>query len=119
MNTADLIQKLFELQIDAKMYHWQTQSYANHKAVGELYDTIIASTDEMIEVAMGRSGRPKVGPKASVRVRNMTKKDMIDSLQSALKYFDKLNLVNSKEMGALRDDLLGAVAKTLYLLTLK
>jgi len=117
MNTADVIQKLFELQIDAKLYHWQTQSYANHKAVGELYDAIISLTDEMIEVAMGRSGRPKMGPRASVRIRNMTKRDMVESVRGAVSYFERLD-TKFKDVAALRDDLLAALSKTLYLLTL-
>lgn len=114
------IQFLFQLQTDCKMYHWQTRSASNHKTIGDLYNTIIGISDEMIEVSMGRYGRPRMPSRALVRVRNMTKKSMLKALKDAQKRLDTLEIPpGAPDLVALRDELVAAVSKALYLMTLK
>jgi hypothetical protein len=51
----------FELQIHE--LHWQTKSYAEHMALGSLYDKVFALKDEIIEKIMGYTGvRTKTMP---------------------------------------------------------
>ena len=117
---APPIQFLFQLQTDCKMYHWQTRSMANHRTIGDLYDAIIRITDDMIEVSMGRFGRPQMPAKTTVSVRNMTKTGMLKTLKDAQQFLDDLIFpAGASDLAALRDDLVGAVSKALYLMSLK
>ena len=44
----------FELQIHE--LHWQTKSYAEHMALGSLYDKVFDLKDEIVEKIMGYTG---------------------------------------------------------------
>jgi hypothetical protein len=48
--------KLMLAQNVAKMWHWKTRSFAQHIALGELYDGITKLTDELAEMYMGAFG---------------------------------------------------------------
>jgi DNA-binding ferritin-like protein len=40
----------------AHIWHWQTKSYATHKALGEFYDGLQGSVDELAEIFFGAGG---------------------------------------------------------------
>jgi hypothetical protein len=42
----------------AKLLHWQTSKYAQHKALDELFDSLIDLGDGLAESIMGKYGRP-------------------------------------------------------------
>lgn len=44
----------FELQIHE--LHWQTNSYAEHSALGDLYNIVFNNKDEIVEKIMGYTG---------------------------------------------------------------
>ncbi len=109
---------LFQLQVATKMFHWQSKKYAEHIAVGELYDTITDLADEIIEMYMGAYSRPRMPAAARVVIPNMTRTDMVDLLHSGIAYLS----TRMPRDGFLRnkcDELTGAMAKVLYLLTLE
>lgn len=60
MNTdeimANLIGQLLKATNVAKMWHWKVKSFAQHLALGELYDGLNTLTDELMEMYMGRFG---------------------------------------------------------------
>jgi hypothetical protein len=57
----------FELQIHE--LHWQTKSFAEHEALGDLYNIVFTAKDEFVEKIMGYTGiRTKAMP-----VRSYTK----------------------------------------------
>jgi len=37
-----------------RIYHWMTTSYAQHAALGGLYDGIVGFTDDFIETYIGK-----------------------------------------------------------------
>ena len=43
----DLITKLLTLHNQLKVYHWQTDSYAQHQAFGGTYDALSPLIDEL------------------------------------------------------------------------
>lgn len=55
-NSASLISSLFWIRDVAHEYHLKTHSYAEHQALGEFYDKLIAKTDELAELIQGRYG---------------------------------------------------------------
>ena len=42
----------------AKLLHWQTAKYSQHKALDELFESLIELGDELAESIMGKYGRP-------------------------------------------------------------
>ena len=51
-----LITNFLSIQSQLKVLHWQTKSYAEHKAFGKLYDALDGLFDTFIEVYMGKYG---------------------------------------------------------------
>lgn len=100
------------------LLHWQTKSYAEHQALGSLYDYVHDFKDRVIEKLMGYTGkRPgifKIDP-----LINCTAISCVESLcnfASELKKYGDVN--NYHDIGNLADSLSGEASKTKYLLTL-
>lgn len=53
----ELIQKVFCTRNCAHIAHWQTKSYAQHKALGSFYDEVVDALDKLVEANMGASGK--------------------------------------------------------------
>lgn len=57
MNTIqDFITLLFEVEVNAHIAHLQTKSYAEHKALNELYEEIVDLRDRFAEAYQGEYG---------------------------------------------------------------
>lgn len=52
----ELIQKVFCTRNCAHVAHWQTKSYAQHKALGNFYEEVIDALDKLVEAHMGAAG---------------------------------------------------------------
>ena len=119
----DLISKFLELHNQLKVYHWQTDSYAQHQAFGGAYDAFTPLIDEFIEQFMGKYSRIMSKGGFKVESSNITDKDpdkyieeyisfLVTELPKQLKPEDT-NLLN------LRDEMLGDINQTLYLFSLE
>lgn len=53
---VELIQKVFCTRNCVHIAHWQTKSYAQHKALGNFYEEIVDALDKLVEAHMGASG---------------------------------------------------------------
>lgn len=53
---ATLVGHLLKARDTAHMWHWKTRSFAQHLALGELYDGLLTLTDELMEMYMGTYG---------------------------------------------------------------
>jgi DNA-binding ferritin-like protein len=100
------------------LLHWQTQSYATHKALGKLYEYVQDFKDDVVEKLMGYLGkRPgvfKIEP-----LSNASSMDVVKDLgmfASDLKAYGEANRFH--DICNLADALSGEAAKTKYLLTL-
>jgi DNA-binding ferritin-like protein len=63
--SADIINVLMTLRSQVKIYHWQTMSFARHKATDDLVSSLDGNIDKFVEVYMGKYGRPKFTDKNS------------------------------------------------------
>ena len=61
--------KLLAARDQAHVFHWQTQSFAQHEAFGKFYEEFLGNVDELIEVMMGIKERPNFG-EASITINN-------------------------------------------------
>jgi len=100
------------------LLHWQTTSYAQHKALGKLYEYVQDFKDGAVEKLMGYTGkRPGV-----FKIDPLTATDptaVVTALMdfaSNLKRYAETNSYH--DIANLADALSGEAAKTKYLLTL-
>ena len=118
---AKMILFMFWFQTSIKIFHWYTESYANHKATDKVLEKIMELTDSFVEKYIGAFGRP-VMKNASIPVSNMTKPKYIKTLRIAQEYLktplEKLISKNS-ELLNIRDEILGEIDQAFYFATLK
>lgn len=112
------------LQSQLRMYHWQTKSYARHKATDKLISRLVELSDTFIEVHMGAAGgkRPMAPPLGTVwGLRNIDDDDILEYLDSVNAFLiDRLptHAHNLPQLLNIRDEMLAAVNQTRYLFTL-
>lgn len=109
----------FELQIHE--LHWQTKSYAEHMALGSLYDKVFDLKDEIIEKIMGYTGiRTKAMPVDAIK--NYSPGLSIQVVNELLIFAKQLEGYaggnNMPDIENIAQSLSGEAAKTKYLLTL-
>ena len=118
MTKFSLVSKLIYLQIQFKVFHWQTYSFSNHNAFGALYSSLSENIDEFVETFQGIYGRIDFEGEtfSLVNLNGANFKEILDDQASSLKtyesYFDNTDLLN------IRDEILGSLNQTSYLLTL-
>jgi hypothetical protein len=118
MTKFSLVSKLIYLQIQFKVFHWQTYSFSNHNAFGALYSSLSESIDEFVETFQGIYGRIDFQGEifALDNLNSMNFQEILDDQASSLKtyesYFSDTDLLN------IRDEILGSLHQTKYLLTL-
>ena len=121
MKSKDLVQKLFQFQSELKLYHWQTFSYARHKASDKLVSTTIDFIDIFIESYMGKYQRVRSPNTITIRTgindTNVVKK-VIEPFLAFLKEFDVI-FRQDTELINLKDEFVASIQKTKYLFTLK
>lgn len=55
-NVGEFIGYLFHMRTQAHIYHLQTRSYAEHKALDEFYNEIVGLADGLAETYQGKYG---------------------------------------------------------------
>ena len=109
----------FELQLHN--LHWGTRSYAEHQALGGLYDKVFDLKDEIIEKIMGYTGtRAKIGAHAPLKEYSVGVSDsVVNELQAFAKQLEAYGEANGMpDIENIAQGLSGDAAKTKYLLTL-
>lgn len=120
--SADDVNFFFNMREQIKLYHWQTHSFAQHKATDDLLDSLDKVIDEYVEVYMGRYGRPKMGARNNtIQVQNLNEKSMVKFLRDCIAYLQGPLIKGIKgdtELINLRDEMLGHLNQTMFLFTL-
>ena len=110
--------RLTYFQEQIHLLHWQTNSYAEHKNLGSLYEYIQEFKDDLIEKLMGYTGKKpavyKLEP-LSTSTSNVVVDELI-SFAKSLKEYGEMNCY--QDVCNLSDSLSGEAAKVKYLLTL-
>jgi hypothetical protein len=109
----------FELQLHN--LHWATRSYAEHIALGGLYDAVFDFKDEIVEKIMGYSGtRAKIGNPGQFKeyspgVSSVVVSELITFAKQLENYASANNMPDIENVA---QSLSGSAAKVKYLLTL-
>lgn len=117
----NIICYFFQVQCNIKINHFQTLKYSRHKATDELLDTLLDLSDKFVEVYLGHyNTKPNFMGKYKISIINVDDNDIIKLLEEFKKVlvsFDN-KLANNTELLNIRDDMLAAVNRTLYLFAL-
>ena len=120
MSAAD-VNFFFQMREQIKLYHWQTGSFARHKATDDLTASLDEKIDQFVEVYMGKYGRPKVS--GTIKLHNFSESAARAFVAKQTKYLtSELPRKIGKEdtdLLNLRDTILGDLTKVLYLFTLQ
>jgi len=114
-----------------KLYHWQTISYARHKATDELHGNLSSLVDKFIETLHGRISYDNNTPnyrimlnddKSSIFLKNTKDSKGGELLKNIKNYLEsnelKKILDNNTDLQNIRDEMLGSVNQTNYLFSL-
>lgn len=109
------------LTSSVKIAHWTTCSYAAHVALDELHSSLQSLGDAFVEAWMGRYGRPAERCFGTIKTVVVTLKEdkAIKAFlrDSAMKLQGHRDL--APDLASIRDDMLAALSKALYLLQLE
>jgi hypothetical protein len=118
MSLEAVASKLTYFHEQLHLLHWQTKSYAEHQALGGLYDYVHDFKDGVVEKLMGYTGkRPgvyKIDPLSAATADSVVSE--LISFASSLRSFAESK--GYQDISNLADSLSGEAAKTKYLLTL-
>lgn len=116
--------KFLSILNQIRVFHWQTKSFAEHEALGKLYESLDGLVDEFVEVFSGRYGEvPKASEVFDAKARNyVSNEDTKAYLDEIADYLggevnDFLEEEDT-ELANIRDEMLAAVNRTKYLLGL-
>jgi hypothetical protein len=124
VSTAEIACTLLGFQASLKINHWQTLSFANHKATDELVGTISGLTDKFMEALQGAQGRRlEFGDQVcSVVMKNVSDRDakeVITTVRNWLVSELPRKIALTPGLTNIRDEMVTALDTTLYLLTFK
>ena len=118
LSLESIAAKLTYFHEQLHLLHWQTSSYAEHQALGGLYDYVHDFKDGVVEKLMGYTGK-RPGPYKIEPLINCAAAQCVSDLMSFasdLKMYGEKNSFH--DICNLADALSGEAAKVRYLLTL-
>ena len=122
MGCENIIKLFFHMSNTIKLYHWQTTSFARHKATCDLFNALQTLIDEFVEVYMGRYDRPSFSGGFKLHIKELSDESATEIIQEYIDYLknELPSYVKSSDTDLLniRDDMLSNLNKVLYLFTL-
>jgi hypothetical protein len=116
------IKILINFQVELRLHHWGTKSYSAHKALGSAYEGLDGLIDTFTESYMGVYGKEFLKEINTLDLNGPFRTNPMQVLNSLEEYLMKeLPKDIGNEQTALlniRDEMLGLVQQTKYLLTL-
>lgn len=107
-----------------KLYHWQTKSYARHKATDELHSQLSSLVDEFIEVLQGKNILDKKETRIMLKNKQPVNLFDVNEQRGELLLIEIRGFINgittdSADLENIRADMLTLINKTGYLFTLE
>lgn len=79
----ELVGRVFATRNAVHLEHWKTKSYAQHVALGELYDNLIDKIDTVVETYQGAFDLID-----AVKIPNISSKNMLDHLNDEAEWLE-------------------------------
>ena len=119
-NGGSIVTEMLTIRNQIKLYHWQTGSFARHKATDDLTAALDTAIDSFIETYMGKYGRPKVS--GTIKLSNFSESAARSFVAQKRKYLEvdlpRKIKPSDTDLLNVRDEILGELNKVLYLFTL-
>lgn len=123
--SAAAIQFFLTMRNQIKLYHWQTHSYARHKATDEVVESLDKNIDRFVEVYIGKYGRPKFSKKSNkvIELEELTDKKAMAFVKVCIEVLSTVIVVQLKpetdsDLFNIRDEMLSDLNQLLYLFSL-
>jgi hypothetical protein len=118
---SNILYYLLSLRNQIKIYHWQTKKYSRHKASDELVDELDKLTDKYIETYSGIYDNIVLLPHTgTLKLENISDKNITKYITAVKTIFiAESEKINNSELLNIRDEILSAIDKTLYLFKLE
>jgi hypothetical protein len=121
--SAQMIHFFFTMREQIKLYHWQTSSYARHKATDDVLKSLDEHIDLFVEIYMGKYGRPSITRSTNtLQIRNMSEKTAVKFVKECIGYLQgpltKALKGTDTDLANIRDEMLGELNQLLYLFSL-
>ena len=115
-NVAMFAATLLHSATNTHFFHWSTDSFSKHMALGEYYDGIVELTDAYVEAYMGAYDKITTFPSVYHQP-----KEAVKYLESLKNFVDdaRKDLPQETQLQNIIDEIVGQYLETLYLLTLK
>jgi DNA-binding ferritin-like protein len=122
-----IMKKMLEVLTLVRLYHWNTFSYATHKATDDLYGSLSDHIDNYAETMLGKSDgafRINMANYRTLKIEGVTNNQGIIKCVKRLisdlnKFHSSLPSSEYNDLHNIRDEIIGTLNKFLYLLTLK
>ena len=110
-NMALFAATLLHSATNTHFFHWSTNSYAQHKALGNYYDEIVELTDDLVEAYMGCYSQLKTFPSVYHQP-----KDAVKYLESLKNFVDEArkDLPQETQLQNIIDEIAQLIDSTLY-----
>lgn len=111
---GELLLTLLHSATNAHLHHWQTTSYAAHKALGEFYENMPDLVDDLVEAIIGKTGKVPEFPVDYMKPASSG----LEEIEELSEYFDANRhvLPQDSEIQNLADAVADQIDKTLFLL---
>lgn len=118
----NLITNLITMQSQLRIFHWQTNSYAAHVALGNAYEGLDGLIDAFVEIYQGKNGVIKSKNGFEIALLNLDD-DPVAAIDEFITWLAEDISTGLSEADTdllnIRDEMLGLLNKTKYLLRLK
>jgi DNA-binding ferritin-like protein len=111
---------ILAIRDQSHIFHWQTNSFAEHKAFGKFYEEYLDLVDELVEMIMGLNGTAKVGL-GIIELHDYTPENIKQFFDKSYIVFknDILEITKEEEILDQSRLVVAQLDKLKYLLTLK
>ncbi len=120
--TNEIIINLLAMENQMRIFHWQTMSFAEHKAFGDIYENLEDLIDNFVEVCMAKHGRPDFGGEFSIPLFDYNAINVDQYINSMIEFLVSLDNIYQGPLDSdilnIRDEMLAETNRLKYLLTL-
>jgi hypothetical protein len=116
-----IVEPLLNIQNQFRVFHWQTDSYGQHKAFGKFYENFDDLVDTFVEVYFGKYGKPDPRTGYNIELLGIEagyERFINQTLTYLYNLSNELDSTKDSELLNIRDEMLAEVNRLKYLLTL-
>jgi DNA-binding ferritin-like protein len=114
---------LLKLQMNVKLFHWNTKSYANHIASDELYEDLNKNIDRFVEIFLAKNDRMSHNDLITLNLEVLSDEQIVPYLKSASDYITNDDFFRTfsydYDLQDILTDIIKSLNKAVYLMTIE